>query len=151
MVIEKDDHFFCGEQSSKSEEQRGQRAQSIVNLRKLGNLVKLGRALPTFILKLLTLPKLIKLPKLPNNFLSNQHYQFLVKRGEMWTIAKMPSMGCTWRTAHWRHFFGIVRRLPLFTRNNPFSQKKWRPIKWFFQPRPRAPLVGLVAKLALKI
>ena len=32
-------------------------------------------------------------------------FLFLVRRGIIWTIAKLPSMGCTWRTAHWRQLF----------------------------------------------
>ena len=87
------------DQRSKNREERAKRAHAIGNLERLGNLKNLGIALPTFILKLPTFLKLPKLPKLPNKP-TFQPVLFVVKSREMWVIAKIPSMGCTWRTAH---------------------------------------------------
>ena len=76
-------------------------AQSLVNLEKLGNLVNLGIALPTFITKLSTLLKLIKLPNKPP---SNQHTlsSKVVRCGLSQKSRRWAVLRCT---AHCRDFF----------------------------------------------
>ena len=71
-------------------EQRAKRAQSIENIGRLENLGKLGRALPTFILKLLTL---LKFFKFTNNPPSSQHDPICCQKGLGLAYRKSESLG----------------------------------------------------------
>jgi hypothetical protein len=53
------------------------------------------------------IPNLSLVPLVPlvKNDTSFHPAHFVVKSSEMWVIAKMPSMGYTWRTAHLRYFW----------------------------------------------
>ena len=48
--------------------------------------------------------------------------KILVRRGIIWIIVKMPSMGCTWAYCSLTALFRIIRRMPLITRILPCEE-----------------------------